>query len=105
MIIPKLLENEIQLFINKHGGFLYIALIDENVACIDILSDEEYINQSYIIKDEEVEINTNEEHAIFIDPKFRDNLLSNDIIIRDMTIDVIINENKDFINQYLKNKI
>lgn len=103
MRIPKLLENEIQLFVHDDGAFLYIALTHGMMVSIEIIGDS-FDEKFSINEDTEIELDPNSQSIVSINPKYKNNLISKDITIRNMTIDIIINENKDFINKYLKKK-
>jgi hypothetical protein len=107
MWIPKLLKNEVQLYYGENLLCIYVYVDRKNIRIIDLYNDNYKMKDTTIeyiidVKDMGISINTKFENIISINSKFRNNLLSKDIITINMMIDIIIEEHQDFISQYLK---
>jgi hypothetical protein len=105
MIIPKLLKNEIQLYHCYNEIIIFIEIKENWIISELIYVDGNKCKYSFdedcSINDSPMNINTANEKVISINPKYKKLLLSNDKIIVDMTIDCILEDAKDFINEYL----
>lgn len=106
MKIPKLLKDEIQLFHCDNDITMFIEvskgwIINESIYINGNMYNYNF-NIDHLIKDCSISINTKNEKIISINPKYKKLLLSNDKTIVNMAMDCILNDAKDFIDEYLK---
>lgn len=106
MKIPKLLKDEIQLFHCDDDITMFIEVSKGYIISESIYIHGNMYNYNFnvndLIKNCSMSINTKNEKIISINPKYKKLLLSNDKTIVNIAMDCILDDAKDFIDEYLK---